>query len=72
MAENAAPDGFGANFSGAVFCLPHQMVGILLGLSITAFHGGMCNDDFIVNSLPDSNCQIILKVGRYLAKLLKK
>ena len=28
-AENAASDGFGSNFSGAAFCLPHQLVGIL-------------------------------------------
>ena len=30
-AENAASDGFGSNFSGAAFCLPHQLVGFLLG-----------------------------------------
>ena len=29
-AENAASDDFGSNFSGAAFCLPHQLVGILL------------------------------------------
>ena len=29
-AENDTSDGFGSNFSGAAFCLPHQMVGILL------------------------------------------
>ena len=28
--ENAASYGFGSNFSGAAFCLPHQLVGILL------------------------------------------
>ena len=28
-AENAASDSFGSNFSGAAFCLPYQMVGIL-------------------------------------------
>ena len=27
--ENAASDGFGSTFSGAAFCLPHQLVGIL-------------------------------------------
>ena len=29
MAENAASDGFGLNFSGAVFCLPHLLVSFL-------------------------------------------
>ena len=29
-AENAASDGIGSNFSDAAFCLPHQLVGILL------------------------------------------
>ena len=28
--DNAASDGFRSNFSGAAFCLPHQLVGILL------------------------------------------
>ena len=28
-AKNAASDGFGSNFSGAAFRLPHQLVGIL-------------------------------------------
>ena len=28
-ADNAASDGFGLNFSGAAFCLPHHLVGIL-------------------------------------------
>ena len=28
-AANAAFDGFGSNFCGAAFCLPHQLVGIL-------------------------------------------
>ena len=36
-AENAASDGFGSNFSDAAFCLPHQMVGILLLLD--AYNG---------------------------------
>ena len=30
MAENTASDGFRSNFRGAAFCLPHQLVGILL------------------------------------------
>ena len=29
-AENAASDGFESNSSGAAFCLPHQLVGVLL------------------------------------------
>ena len=29
-AENATSDGFGSYFSGAAFCLPYQLVGILL------------------------------------------
>ena len=31
--QNAASDGFGSNFSGAAFCLLHQLVGFLLGKS---------------------------------------
>ena len=27
--ENATFDGFGSNISGAAFCVPHQLVGIL-------------------------------------------
>ena len=27
--QNAASDGFGSNFSGAAFCLPHQLVSFL-------------------------------------------
>ena len=30
-AQNAASDGFGSGFSGVAFCLPHQLVGFLLG-----------------------------------------
>ena len=41
-AENAACDGFGSKFSGAAFCLPHQLVGFLLRIlrskSITSLH----------------------------------
>ena len=29
--RNAASDGFGSNFIGTAFCLPHQLVGILFG-----------------------------------------
>ena len=29
-AQNAACNGFGSNFCGAAFCLPHHVVGILL------------------------------------------
>ena len=29
-AENAASDSFGSNFSGAAFCLPQQLVSLLL------------------------------------------
>ena len=29
--QNAASDGFGSKFSGAAFCLLHQLVGFLLG-----------------------------------------
>ena len=33
-AENDASDGFGSNFSGATFCLSHQLVGFLFNLWI--------------------------------------
>jgi hypothetical protein len=32
--QNAASDGFGSNFSGAPFCLPHQLVGFLLAFLV--------------------------------------
>ena len=35
-AANAACDGFGSNFSGAAFCLPHQLVGFLFSLEISS------------------------------------
>ena len=36
-AEIAASDGFGSHFSGGAFCLPHQLVGILLKDFLAAF-----------------------------------
>ena len=37
--QNAASDGFGSKFSGATFCLPHQLVGVLFS-SIAQEAGG--------------------------------
>ena len=31
-AQNAASNGFGSKFSGAAFCLPHQLVGFLFSI----------------------------------------
>ena len=38
MADNVAFDGFGSNVSGATFCLPHQLVGLLLTYLIAFVH----------------------------------
>ena len=35
MVKNAASDGFGSNCSFAAFCLPHQLMGILLFIGVT-------------------------------------
>ena len=45
-AQNAPSDGVGSNFSGAAFCLPHQLVGFLLTDiwigHVMRFHGNGC------------------------------
>ena len=54
-AENAAFDDVVSNFSGAAFCLAHQLVDILLPTSNVAFHF-LSVDDRVVYS---SNCHLI-------------
>ena len=47
-AENVTSHGFGSNFSGAAFCLPHHLVDILLFYLYYLRNGGTNNADVLL------------------------